>query len=396
MKNKDILLVARPDHSMKIYQALLNQSDLSFNYITFKVVPAIVKKIIPFKKLQTVTRNCSIAIVATIKQVFKSTFKFRFAKDWKTDEMLSKQTDRALKNCKYKIVHFWPEYASSVINDRIKKITDTIYIADMYMPNPIVILDEMRPVYEHYGLNDNSNTWLEDYASKIEGHFKYVNNIMVASSYVADTMKISFPEKNYIIVPYGITISPRYKKKCNYSKIYKFVYVGRISVEKGCDILLDWFAKHQAFEVNLFGEIDSAQKRIFENYYKFDNVKFHGSVSKVQLRNEIPKCDIGIHLSRFDAYSLAVGEIIGCGVPVIVSDKNGIKDDVQKYGFGIVSKLTIEDVDSSIKKMCNRDFYQSCINAIDTYIISSPKSFGEIVVDKYSYLLQQHSNRNRL
>lgn len=40
MKKKlDVLLVARPDHSMQIYKALCNQEKISFRYITFKVVP---------------------------------------------------------------------------------------------------------------------------------------------------------------------------------------------------------------------------------------------------------------------------------------------------------------------------------------------------------------------
>lgn len=387
MKNRDILLVARPDHSMKIYKALLEQRDLSFNYITFKVVPYFVKKILPLKKLQTVTRNSYISIIATIKQVLKKTWHFKFARSWQTDDMLSGATYRALKVCNYRIIHFWPEYTCTVINNMIQKDQSTIYIADMYMPNPIVVLDEMRPIYEYYGLNDGSNSWLEEYASKIEEHFRYVNNIMVASSYVADTMRVTFPDKNYMIVPYGITISPLYKKRNVSLNLCKFVYVGRISVEKGCDILLEWFVEHPGFELHLFGEICSSQTRIFARYYEFNNIKFHGTISKSQLMEEIPKYDVGLHFSRFDAYSLAVGEIIGCGLPVIVSDKTGIKDDVLKYGFGLVTRLTMRDIDCAIVKICSHDFYKICIDNIDAYIVSKPKSFGELVINKYKDLL---------
>lgn len=44
IKNKDILLVARPDHSIQIYRALQNHSELKSYYITFKVVKDFVKK----------------------------------------------------------------------------------------------------------------------------------------------------------------------------------------------------------------------------------------------------------------------------------------------------------------------------------------------------------------
>lgn len=40
----DILLVARPDHSLNIYHALNKDTNLTFKYIVFKVFPKWVKK----------------------------------------------------------------------------------------------------------------------------------------------------------------------------------------------------------------------------------------------------------------------------------------------------------------------------------------------------------------
>ena len=209
-KNIDVLLIARPDHSIQIYKALCIQKKLSFYYITFKVVHAFVKYIFPYKKLQTVTKRCCIDIRATIIQVFKKTFNFKFAQNWQTDNMLSNTSKHFLKKNNIKIVHYWPEYASRTMNEYILKNAKTIVLADMYMPNPIAILNEMKPIYQKYGLDDGTNNWLYEYAEKMEEHFASVKNIVVASTYVRDTMKLSFPDKNYIIVPYGITISPTY------------------------------------------------------------------------------------------------------------------------------------------------------------------------------------------
>lgn len=387
-KNIDVLLIARPDHSIQIYKALCIQKKLSFYYITFKVVHAFVKYIFPYKKLQTVTKRCCVDIRATIIQVFKKTFNFKFAQNWQTDNMLSNTSKHFLKKNNIKIVHYWPEYASRTMNEYILKHTKTIVLADMYMPNPIAILNEMKPIYQKYGLDDGTNNWLYEYAEKMEEHFASVKNIVVASTYVRDTMKLSFPDKNYIIVPYGITISPTYTKKRELKKSKKFIYIGRVSIEKGCDILLSIFRRNPEYELHIYGGIWQQQRKIFEPYFSYGNIYYHGTVSKEDLRKEIVKCDVGIHLSRFDAYSLAVGEIIGCGVPVIVSETTGIKDEVRNNGFGLVTNLDFYEIEKSIEKMSDLKFYSQCIDNIDKYIKSNPKSFGEKMVDEYKKLLE--------
>lgn len=387
-KNIDVLLIARPDHSIQIYKALCIQKKLSFYYITFKVVHAFVKYIFPYKKLQTVTKRCCIDIRATIIQVFKKTFNFKFAQNWQTDNMLSNTSKHFLKKNNIKIVHYWPEYASRTMNEYISINTKTIVLADMYMPNPIAILNEMKPIYQKYGLDDGTNNWLYEYAEKMEEHFASVKNIVVASTYVRDTMKLSFPDKNYIIVPYGITISPTYTKKRELKKSKKFIYIGRVSIEKGCDILLSIFRRNPEYELHIYGGIWQQQRKIFEPYFSYGNIYYHGTVSKEDLRKEIVKCDVGIHLSRFDAYSLAVGEIIGCGVPVIVSETTGIKDEVRNNGFGLVTNLDFYEIEKSIEKMSDLKFYSQCIDNIDKYIKSNPKSFGEKMVDEYKKLLE--------
>lgn len=387
-KNIDVLLIARPDHSIQIYKALCIQKKLSFYYITFKVVHAFVKYIFPYKKLQTVTKRCCIDIRATIIQVFKKTFNFKFAQNWQTDNMLSNTSKHFLKKNNIKIIHYWPEYASRTMNEYILKNTKTIVLADMYMPNPIAILNEMKPIYQKYGLDDGTNNWLYEYAKKMEEHFASVKNIVVASTYVRDTMKLSFPDKNYIIVPYGITISPTYTKKRELKKSKKYIYIGRVSIEKGCDILLSIFRRNPEYELHIYGGIWQQQRKIFEPYFSYGNIYYHGTVSKEDLRKEIVKCDVGIHLSRFDAYSLAVGEIIGCGVPVIVSETTGIKDEVRNNGFGLVTNLDFYEIEKSIEKMSDLKFYSQCIDNIDKYIKSNPKSFGEKMVDEYKKLLE--------
>ena len=98
--------------------------------------------------------------------------------------------------------------------------------------------------------------------------------------------------------------------------------------------------------------------------------------------------DVGIHPSRFDAYSLAVGEEIGAGLPVVVSDNTGILEDIRinHWGVGFATD-DINELDKAIKEITNLDNYKSFKISIDNYIKSNHCSYGEEMVDCYKQIL---------
>ena len=90
---------------------------------------------------------------------------------------------------------------------------------------------------------------------------------------------------------------------------------------------------------------------------------------------------MGIHLSRFDAYSLSVGEILGSGLPCIVSTSTGIYFDMEKYALGIGCELDLESVGRAVNSMINADTYNQYVDNINLYIQKYHKSYGEKMVD---------------
>ena len=204
-------------------------------------------------------------------------------------------------------------------------------------------------------------------------------------------MKMTFPNHKYLRIPYGITISNLYNYKFKTDKVKNFVYVGGISLEKGVDIILEYFSKHEELELHLYGQMKSTQQDVFTPYTNCENIHFHGPVSKEELKQAFCKMDIGIHPSRFDAYSLAVGEEIGAGLPVIVSENTGILEDIRKNNWGLGFALDdLEALDKAVKEMTNLDKYNSLKKSIDDYIKSNHNSYGEEMVDCYKQIL---SNR---
>ena len=92
-------------------------------------------------------------------------------------------------------------------------------------------------------------------------------------------------------------------------------------------------------------------------------------------------------MSRFDAYSLAVGEMIGCGLPVIVSDKTGNKDDINRYGLGLVAGLSVEEVKNAVMTISNLQTYNSIVDNIDAYIREYHMTYGARMINKYKEII---------
>ena len=252
------------------------------------------------------------------------------------------------------------------------------------MPLPSIVYEYMKPIYLKYGINPES-TQLALIAKEQGNFIDKAKNILVPSSYVADTYKTMYQGKNYYIISYGISVSKIYEKQYR-TKIKDFVYAGRISLEKGADLLLEYFSHHREYVIHLYGNVSNGQEFIFDKYKRFSNILFHGTVPKVELSQYLKNYHVGIHLSRFDAYSLAVGEMLGVGLPVIVSSNTGNKDDILKEKLGLVTQLTMHSIEKTIQTITNIDIYNQFIDNIDEFIHTKNISYGEKILDFYKTL----------
>lgn len=384
---KDVLLVGRPDHSMLIYEALQYQNELSYNFITFKVLPRWLRPLTKNISVQYVGKNVHISWRATFINVCKYVFHLKIADKWKERSMLGKAFMKLVKRNSFRIIHYWSTYASDIIEDYAAKHPEIITLKDIYMPSYATVYEAMKDICDKYNLASLANQY-KDRIDIQADELKNVQTIIVPSQYVLESYKRLFPHKKYLVTSYGVSIAKGYiqKKHITPDHKFKFVYAGRISLEKGADLLLAYFAAHPEFELHVFGNFVESQKHIFEQWFT-PNIIFHGNIPKFKLQEEIMKYDIGIHLSRFDAYSLAVGEIIGCGLPVIVSGSTGNEDDIRKYHWGYVTDNTPSDIDACICRITDAPNYNSLLSSIHRYLASYQKSYGEKIVTLYKSLI---------
>lgn len=388
MKKYDLLLIARPDHSYKIYQGLKN-SDVRFKYFSFKLFPVWFRHIIKHKKMRTVEGGASICNLLSLVSVLKHNLRVGLFQKVSEYEIFEKFIHRKLKHSEGKIVHYWPCFSYKAIKAYKEKHKEAITIAEIYFPCHQWVLDEVGPMLEELGYGRNLS-YIYKEAKMYEETMKFEQNFMVPSEFVAETYRKYYPNKNYIVLPYGVFKSPSYKKKDYILKghKFKFVYVGRISIEKGCDILLRFFQKHTEYELIVIGSVLESEVKFFNQYKDFPNITFMGLVPNAEVPNIAAKCDIGIHLSRFDAYSLAVGEVIGSGLPVIVSSETGNCSDVEKNRWGYVTTLDEESIGNAIKKITNIDNYNSCVDNIDKYFNENHSTYSQQIVALYKSILK--------
>ncbi|MCQ2139760.1 MAG: glycosyltransferase [Bacteroidales bacterium] len=378
----DVLIIARPDHSYQIYKALSAQKELSFLYVTFGLFPRWLS-FLRLPKLRYVDGNALILKWFTILHTLY--FKLHWTKRFDEKKCFERSIRNLAKRYEPRIIHYWPDYCDETVHELKKAFPDVITLAEMYMPNPVTIIDDMKRVYAEHGLAFR-NDFLEGYASVVGSRFNDADYIMVASKYVEETMKVTFPDKKYLVTSYGIQRSPYYRFSLKETPVKKFAYSGVISLEKGVDVICDYFSEHPEFELHLYGKMSESQKDLFSKYSSFQNLVFHGPVSREELFSAFQHMDVGIHPSRFDAYSLAVGEEIGAGLPVIVSDKTGNAFDIRENGWGTVFELNnLNSLDLAIDRV--QEYYSDYQKAIDASVHASHLSYGEQIIQLYHKLV---------
>lgn len=136
----------------------------------------------------------------------------------------------------------------------------------------------------------------------------------------------------------------------------RFLYVGRLSLEKGVDVLLHSFVKvrkkHETAKLIIVGSgpQEKSLKEISQNLGIEDTVTFTGSKSNKALFEEYSRATCFILPSRSEPWGLVVNESLAYGCPVVVSETCGCVPELVVDGqTGFVHK--VDDVDDLASKM---------------------------------------------
>lgn len=176
---------------------------------------------------------------------------------------------------------------------------------------------------------------------------------LAASSVTKKSLEILGVESEKIILaPYGIEPVTNSEKTYANNDTPHFVFVGRVSQEKGIDVLDRYFIKYGLNDCWTFAGQYDEDSKFYKDYS--DKAKFLGHVRKEKMMQIYQKSDVLIFPSLADGFGLSVIEALQSGVFVICSDSTGAKDLIIEQENGFVFKTGDEvDLNNKIRQYLN-------------------------------------------
>jgi glycosyltransferase involved in cell wall biosynthesis len=192
-----------------------------------------------------------------------------------------------------------------------------------------------------------SNRWVRPEQKKRE--MELADLVLAPSTFVRDTILQFHPNKRVALAPYGVdlefwntkaeilkaetlesdgannSISDFQHFSVSAFRPLRFIYAGQCSIRKGIPVLLEAWRKAGLREatLTLVGSWHLAEARRADLPA---GVNFIGPVSREALREQFFTADVFVCPTFFEGRTLAVGEALGCGLPVITTEASGMTD----------------------------------------------------------------------
>lgn len=173
------------------------------------------------------------------------------------------------------------------------------------------------------------STIYESKLSKVKSYIKRIFLSRVSTAYCSGTPHSELLKelkwRGHIYITHGVGLSnfshrnsfP--EKKIN-KNIKRFLYVGRLSEEKGLLFLLDFFKDRKDLNLTIVGE--GPQRNILESNAS-NNVFFLGFIDNIKLRDVYLSHDIFVLPSHSEPWGLVVEEALFFNLPIVCSSNVG-------------------------------------------------------------------------
>ncbi|MEI8388348.1 MAG: glycosyltransferase family 4 protein [bacterium] len=194
----------------------------------------------------------------------------------------------------------------------------------------------------------------ENLYNKITGYYDLID-VFLCPSHAMRNLAINSdinPDKlivlNSFIKESFLNITPQYNDK-DY-----FLYIGRLSKEKGIDYLIRAISKFPEIKLHIAGK-GPEEKNLIELSKKLNtsNVNFLGFLSDKEVEREYQNCIATIlPCNWFETFGLTIVESYAYGKPVIASKIGAISELIENYSNGIVFQPeNIDELASAINKL---------------------------------------------
>jgi glycosyltransferase involved in cell wall biosynthesis len=249
-----------------------------------------------------------------------------------------------------------------------------------------ILLEEHKRFNIKYKLGDEEiNQELKEYG--------LADYISIPSTFVKKTfLQKGFDEKKLLLTRYGVNLNSFYPKEKK-DNIFRFIYVGGLSVRKGL-----WYTLKAFNELNLpnselilVGTIDENFLPILQEFTSNKKIKIFNHISQIKLVEFYNISDVFVISSVEDGFAMVIPQALACGLPVICSENSGGSELIANGINGYV--VPIRNIDELKKKMNflyeDKKHYIFLKEKIAKEIKElSWDRYGDLIVDQYSNLLK--------
>tara|TARA_R110002095_G_scaffold200627_1_gene180977 strand:+ start:135 stop:1220 length:1086 start_codon:yes stop_codon:yes gene_type:complete len=178
--------------------------------------------------------------------------------------------------------------------------------------------------------------------------YPFATKLIVQGEYIASYFP--YLKGRLHVIPNPVSVPGQLASK---KEIKKLIHVGRLTPQKGQDILLKAFAKALQtcpdWHLDLYGQ--GAEKNALQLLAKDLNIQgkvsFQGVVQDIQ--EKISQANLFCFPSRFEGFPNALGEAMALGLPVVASDCGGNLELITQGENGLI--CPIDDVEAFAKAL---------------------------------------------
>lgn len=246
----------------------------------------------------------------------------------------------------------WSGMDSSEMAFAAAKKKGVICVLDQFIGHPLnlnKILEEEIQLHPHLK-NVCKDIIPKERVKKILKEMEMADYIVAGSEFAHDTLKEhNIPKQKIETIPYGVDtahFTPG-TRRFAYGDTINLLFVGNISVRKGCHYLLEAVKQLKKEGVKLkLVMIGTMEDKFFREKYG----EYFEWISWAN-RNELPtyfqRADIYVYPSLFEGSALSIYEALASGLPVITTPNSGSIVENNKEGFIV----PIRDVAAIKEKM---------------------------------------------
>lgn len=181
-----------------------------------------------------------------------------------------------------------------------------------------------------------------------EQEIELADHIFVASSFVKNSVIAAGvkPEK-VSVIPFGAPID-YFQPKPKTDKLFRALFVGRVSPRKGVHYLFPAWQKLQLPEAELLlVGLNEFPENYLQQYQ--EKVRFVPSVPHASLNNYYSSANVLVLPTLVEGMPLVVLEAMACGIPIITTPNSGIGDIITNGVEGFI--IPVRDVEALQEKV---------------------------------------------